>query len=354
MQALEDRGVGEAEQVQPGLRADRERHPGRDGDEVAAADAPLALADPHGAGAVEHLPHRGADLAAGGGGGAGAQAVHLGADGRHDVAAGGRVGEPDGRVPRLDDAGVALVLQRELRGERGVGVLPPVGRDRRARGGPGLCDRPQAGVGPEPLGAGPGGRRAVGDLVGARLEERGADVVDERDVEPVEPRHRPVGLVVVAVEPPAGGEQEVAAAHGDRVVVDDGPHALALDDEPERVLGVPVDGGVLARVEVLDRRPERRRGVGGAAEAGVGECDGAALAAAPDRYQLARALREPQQVLPAPHVRLRGRARAGRHEVADLGPQRHEQLLLEAAVELFEGGGALRLARPVDRLQRHR
>src|SRR3712207_8501588 len=48
---------------------------------------------------------------------------------------------------------------------------------------------------------------------------------------------RSVGDVLVAVEAPARGEQQVAAAHGDRVAVDDGPHPLALEHEPERRLG---------------------------------------------------------------------------------------------------------------------
>jgi hypothetical protein len=124
---LEDGGVGEAEQVHPGCRDDRQWLPGGHGDEVAPADLPLALADPDGAGAVEDLPDRGADLATGRGGGAGAQPVHLGADGRHDVAAGGRVAEADHCVTGLDHAGMALGLEVELVAQCGVCVLPAVG-----------------------------------------------------------------------------------------------------------------------------------------------------------------------------------------------------------------------------------
>jgi hypothetical protein len=50
-----------------------------------------------------------------------------------------------------------------------------------------------------------------------------------------------------------------------------------------------------------------------------------------------------QQGLPLPQVRLGLRAGVWRHEVADLGPQRHEQFLLEAAIELLELGGHLGL-----------
>ncbi len=94
--------------------------------------------------------------------------------------------------------------------------------------------------------------------VGAELEEPGVRVVDERDVETVDPRHRLIGLVVVAVEVPArGGEQEVAAAHRDRVTVDHGPHAFTFDDEAECVLRVAMLGRGFLGAEILDRRPQR-------------------------------------------------------------------------------------------------
>ncbi len=48
------------------------------------------------------------------------------------------------------------------------------------------------------------------------------------------------------------GEQQVATAHGHRVAVDDGPHALAFQDEPQRGLDVPVLGCVLPGGEVLN------------------------------------------------------------------------------------------------------
>jgi hypothetical protein len=208
--------------------------------------------------------------------------------------------------------------------------------------------------GPEPFRARAGRRRAVLDGVRPELEEPGADGVRERDVQPVQPGHGRVGLVVVAVEAPAGGEQEVAAAHRHRVAVDHRPDALALHDEPEGVLGVPVHRRVLARVEVLDGRPQRRRRERRPAQARVGQRDRPPLAAAAHRDEVAGPLGQPQQALPAPHVRGRGRARAGRHQVADLGPQRHQQRGLEAAVELVELGRGRRLPRRVHRPQPHR
>ncbi len=129
MQAFDDRGVGEHEQVEFGVGLQRPRHPRRDDDEVAAADGVAALAEPDVAGALEDLEDAGTDVAAGLGVGATPQPVEFGADGRHDVAAGGRVGVADRGVPGLGRRRVPLVFERELFAQRGVGVLPAVGRD---------------------------------------------------------------------------------------------------------------------------------------------------------------------------------------------------------------------------------
>ena len=93
--------------------------------------------------------------------------------------------------------------------------------------------------------------------------------MDERDVEAVNPHHRLVGLVVVTVEMPTRGEQEVTTAHRDRIPVDHRPHPLALDDETEGVLAVTVLRRRLLGAQVLNRRPQRRRHIRNAAQAGV-------------------------------------------------------------------------------------
>jgi HAMP domain-containing protein len=132
--------------------------------------------------------------------------------------------------------------------------------------------------------------------------------------------------------------QEVPARHANRVAVDHRPDALAFDDEAKGVLRVPMLRRVFAGHQVLDRGPQRRRRIGLAAERRVGERDRAPLAAAADRDDAARLRGELLQPLPSPQVRGGLGLRMQRHQVADLGPQRDEQLALEAAVELLEFG----------------
>ncbi len=57
---------------------------------------------------------------------------------------------------------------------------------------------------PEPLPTREAGRRVVRHALGAEFEEAGVVLVDEGDVEPVEPGHGLVGVVMVAVKVPAG------------------------------------------------------------------------------------------------------------------------------------------------------
>jgi hypothetical protein len=188
-----------------------------------------------------------------------------------------------------------------------------------------------------------GARLALAELLLSELEERRLDRVLERDVQPVDPRHRPVGDVVVAVPVPACLRQEVTPAHRDRVAVDDRPHTLTLDHEPEGVLGVPVLGGGLARAEVLDRRPQRRRRVGAAAESRVGQRDRPALTTTPDGDQVPGLRGQRLQRRPPPQMRQRSRRRLHRHQIADLLPQRDEMLRVEGVVESAQFRRVLRL-----------
>ena len=177
-------------------------------------------------------------------------------------------------------------------------------------------------------------RRA--DLVPAELEELRLGEVLEGDVQAVDPGHGGRGRIVVRVPVPAGLRQEVTAAHRDRVAADDRPHALAFQHETERVLRVPVLGCVLPRHQVLDRRPQRRRGERAAVQPRVGEGDRAALAAPAHRDKVAGLRGQLDEVVPAPPVRQRLGPRVERHEVADFRPQRDQQFPLKAPVKAFQ------------------
>ena len=194
---------------------------------------------------------------------------------------------------------------------------------------------------PEPLAARVERRGIVGDALGAELEEADVVLLRERDVEPVNPRHRLVGRVVVAVEMPARRQQEIAAAHAHRIAVDDGPHAFALDHEAEGVLRMAMLGRGLARPQILDGGPQRRADIGAAAEAGIGEADGAALAAAANRHEFARPCGKRVEPVPLPDMRNRLRRRHERHQIAGLGPERVQVLGGEVGVELAKRLGFL-------------
>ena len=189
---------------------------------------------------------------------------------------------------------------------------------------------------PQPLVAGMGGRVAGRQRVGAQLEETGIDLPHERDVQPVDPGHRLVGGVVMLVPSHAGREQEVASTHRDRVVVDVGPHPLALDDEAERRLRMAMRRGLLARAEVLDRGPQRGGGVGRAGQARVGESDRPAFSPTADRDELARAGGELVQGRPAPHCGTSVGLGNLRHQAFTLGPQRRKVRGRKIGVELIE------------------
>src|SRR5215469_11125130 len=85
VQALQDGGVAEPEQVQPVLGLEAVPRPRRDGDQVAGGDLPGVACDVGGAAAVEDLPHRRAGLAALGRARLCGEPVHLCADRGHHV-----------------------------------------------------------------------------------------------------------------------------------------------------------------------------------------------------------------------------------------------------------------------------
>jgi len=57
--------------------------------------------------------------------------MHLGADRRQDVATAGRIGEADRGVPCAQRRSMTFGLERQLVGERAVGVDPAIGQQQR-------------------------------------------------------------------------------------------------------------------------------------------------------------------------------------------------------------------------------
>ena len=101
------------------------------------------------------------------------------------------------------------------------------------------------------------------------LGERRVEELDDRDVEPVEPEHRLVGLVAVVVPGHRRRDDEVAVVHRRAFAVDGGVGAVALEDEAQRALAVPMCGRDLARKHQLDAGVEVGRDLRLAAQAGI-------------------------------------------------------------------------------------
>ena len=68
------------------------------------------------------------------------------------------------------------------------------------------------------------------------LGKRRVEELDDRDVEPVEPEHRLVGLVAVVVPRHRRRDDEVAVVHRRAFAVDGGVGAVPLEHEPQRVM----------------------------------------------------------------------------------------------------------------------
>ncbi len=72
------------------------------------------------------------------------------------------------------------------------------------------------------------------------LGEADVEQADDRDVQPVQPHHRRVGLVAVIVPGPAWRDDEIARAHHRSLALHRGVGAAALDDEAQRGLRMAV------------------------------------------------------------------------------------------------------------------
>ena len=169
-------------------------------------------------------------------------------------------------------------------------------------------------------------RRQRAWLLGLALDGIGAvEVHHQRQVEHVEPDHRPLALVTVFV-PQAGRRQDqVAVLHRAHVAADDGARALAFDDDARRVRRMAVVGRRLARQHQLHAKVDDARGLQVVeAAAGIRQHQHAPLGLF-HRRQLAGAQQEGADGLPAPLRYRRGAGRAARRQQGtQAGPQRHQ------------------------------
>lgn len=113
-QLLDNRSIGEPEQVELGLRFQRPRHPGRHDEQIAGGQCPALVAEPDMTRAVENLPDGRAHLTPRRGGRVLPQAVEFAADSREHIAAVGRVRIFDRCVTRLDGSRMSFLLQQQL------------------------------------------------------------------------------------------------------------------------------------------------------------------------------------------------------------------------------------------------
>lgn len=184
------------------------------------------------------------------------QQLHAGADGRHDVAAGHRVGVVhQGAVEGAALDGVRVALQRFVRRP------PRILEQRRIGLAPARVVRAQAGRAPE--------RRRVVDRVSDGLVQIGVDGVeaglqrvDQGNVQAVLPDARQaVRLDAVLVPRAVGREHEVIGVERHLVAVDDGVRAAPFHDEAQRRRGMRVRRGDFAGVHHLQPRvqPADRR-----------------------------------------------------------------------------------------------
>ena len=173
--------------------------------------------------------------------------------------------------------------------------------------------------------------------VGGRLEEDRVERRDHRQVEHVQPHHRYVAGVVVFVEGPRRGQDEISAGHRDRVAVHEGVHAVPVEDEPQRRGGVPVRGCRLVRLQVLHGRPQGRRDERCAVQAGVRHRQDPPVAAAVDRHQITGPAAKFGQVVRAPAVRNGPHPRCRGEQPAQL-PQRLQMIVGQVVVERVERG----------------
>lgn len=169
------------------------------------------------------------------------------------------------------------------------------------------------------------------------LGEGGAEETQHRDVQAVQPDHRLAafrgGAVAVVVPGPGRSDDEVARLHAGAFAVHRGVGAVALDDEAQGRLGVPVAGSDLARQDQLQAGVEARGDRRLAGKVRVLQHQHAA-----HRFlgadQIACLEQERAQFAIAPQRRLAAAGGLRRDQAVQGFPERGEVLLADASIEV--------------------
>ena len=167
------------------------------------------------------------------------------------------------------------------------------------------------------------------------LEEDRVELGDQRDIEPIEPEHRLVGLVAVIVPRPVGRGHVVPPLHERALAAHSRVGALALDDEAGRGGRVVMRARDLARKDELDAGVERSDGADLLRrQAGVEEVQNATLRLLRG-HQLSRAHHARPHLRPLPEVRDASGPRFRRERVVEDVPERAELVLRQVGIELL-------------------
>ncbi len=222
------------------------------------------IADPGFASALDRDKDRAVGRAVGAGGKTFRQQLDKGADRRHREIAARRVDIP--QLVAVAGIGVLVAAQNlEQFARAGIGVI----EHRRGLGRGLPVDRHQIVGKPRGVVAlGPGDGLHIAS---ARLGEARVEQAHDRDVEPVEPDHRLVGLVAMVVPGPGRCDHEIAGQHRRALAIDRGIGALSLDNEAQCRLGVAVRRRHFARQDQLQPGEQRMGDRGLALEPGVFE-----------------------------------------------------------------------------------
>ncbi len=268
--------------------------PGRERDDVTLAPGEAAAIDDRLARALDHVVDGAAGVAMGSR--ALPRAEHLDPAGH-----GGQDGSSGPGVRVLERDAVVLVTRHAAqRRQRGRGRLPRVEQERRGPR-PVLHPRRLEARMTVELDGGVPRLRQRHLALGVELEEHRVQGLHERDVEPVQPDHRSVGVIAVVVPGEARRQDEVARRHVDALPVDGRVGAVSLHDEADRRRRVTMGAGDLAGQEELDGGDHRVRRRPSSSQTGIEELQRPALLA--DRDDLARLADQRLDQRRLPHVR---------------------------------------------------